>query len=73
MRKIILLSITILFTAPFFTSCKKTTEKVTVIREVEVEKPSEKRDGILQRTGERVDKKVNEKIEKEIESIGNDN
>lgn len=73
MRKILLLSTAVMFTATFLTSCRNTTEKETVVREVEVEKPAEEREGILQRTGKRVDKKVNEEIEQEIESIGDDN
>lgn len=73
MRKLILLGTAIMFTTTFLTSCRNTTEKETVVREVEVEKPAEEREGILQRTGERVDKKVNEEIDQEIENIGDDN
>lgn len=63
----------LLFTATALTSCRNTTEKETVVREVERERPAEERKGILERTGERADKEVNEKIDKEIENIGDDN
>lgn len=50
-----------------------------VIREVEVEKPveiketPEKREGILERAGQRVDDNVNKKIDDQIDKIGDGN
>lgn len=42
----------------------------TVIREVRVEKETTpKREGILERAGEKVDKKINEKIDEKIDKI----
>lgn len=59
------------------TSCRDTTEKETIVREVEVEKkvdtPEEEKEGILERTAKEVDKEVNEEIDKEIDKIGDDN
>lgn len=51
-----------------FTSCRESSKEIT-IREVEVEKEAEEAEGIFERTA----KKADEKINKEIEKIGNDN
>tara|TARA_R110002020_G_scaffold98208_2_gene233909 strand:+ start:871 stop:1074 length:204 start_codon:yes stop_codon:yes gene_type:complete len=51
-----------------FTSCRETTtEKETVVREVEVDETDD--GGILERAGKEVDDEVNEEIDK----IGDDN
>lgn len=63
---LILLSIVVIL---IFSSCREQKTE-TVIREVRVEKePAPKRDGILERTGEKIDKKVNEKIDEKINEI----
>ena len=56
-----------------FTSCRdQKTEKETVVKEVEVEKEAETKEnkGILERTGEKIDKEVNEEVDKKIDEIG---
>ena len=75
MKRIILLSTLFLFTATSLISCRETTEKETVIKEVQVEKaaPAEEKKGVLERTAEKVDAEVNKEIDQEIEKIGNDN
>jgi membrane-bound ClpP family serine protease len=75
MKRIILLSALFLFTATSLISCRETTEKETVIKEVQVEKaePAEERKGVLERAGERVDAEANKKIDKEIDKIGDGN
>jgi len=75
MKRIILLSALFLFTATSLTSCRDTTEKETVIKEVQVEKaaPAEEQKGVLERTAEKVDTEVNKEIDQEIEKIGDDN
>ncbi len=59
------------------TSCRDTTEKETVIREVQVEKTvdteTKDKEGILERTAKEVDKKVNKEIDTVIQNIGDDN
>ncbi|SDK89238.1 hypothetical protein SAMN04488034_101814 [Salinimicrobium catena] len=60
----------------FFTSCRETVREERVVREVEeveVEKETEDREGILERTAKEVDKEVNEEVNEEIEKIGDDN
>jgi hypothetical protein len=75
MKRIILLSALFLFTATSLISCRETTKKETVIKEVQVEKaePAEERKGVLERTAEKVDTEVNKEIDKEIDKIGDDN
>lgn len=78
MKRIILLSALFLFTATSLISCRETTEKETVVREVEVERvekaePAEERKGILERAGEKVDDEANKKIDEEIDKIGDGN
>ena len=52
-------------------SCRETPEKETVIvKEVQVER-TEDREGILERTAKKVDTKVNDKIDQEIDNIDN--
>lgn len=77
----------ILITALMFTStltlfsCRETTEKETVIREVEVERSEpvkveiqeKEREGILERSAKKVDDKINREIDEEIDRIGDDN
>lgn len=71
MKRVILITALFLFSASTLVSCRTETEKETIIREVEVKEPIEEKKGILERTGERIDKKVNEEIEEEIDNIGN--
>ena len=77
-----LLLITICFVGMnTLSSCRDTTEKETVIREVdtddepdvdiEVEETDDS--GLLERTGEKIDQEVNEEIDKKIDEIGDDN
>ena len=75
MKRIILLSALFLFTATSFISCRETTEKETVIKEVQVEKaaPVEEEKGALERAAEKADSEVNKKIDKEIDKIGDGN
>ena len=75
MKRIILLSALFLSTATSLISCRETTEKETVIREVKVEKaaPAEERKGVLERAAEKVDDEANKKIDKEIDKIGDGN
>jgi hypothetical protein len=72
MKRVILLTALFLFTATSLISCRNTTEKETVIREVKVEKaaPVEERKGVLERAAEKTDAEVNKKIDKEIDKIG---
>lgn len=74
MKRVLITGVILLFTAVSFSSCRETTEKETVVREVEVEKeetaePEEERKGILERAGEKVDGKVNEEIDEELDKI----
>ena len=75
MKKVFLMLALVLTSAISLVSCRETTEKETVIREVEVEKtePAEEKKGVLERTAEKVDEKVNKEIDKEIDKIGDDN
>jgi len=75
MKRVILLSALFLFTATSLISCRETTKKETVIKEVQVEKtaPAEEKKGVLERTAKKVDAEVNKKIDKEIDKIGDDN
>lgn len=64
----------------FFTSCRETAPEKEVIREREVIREKEvkvevekKNEGIIQRTGKKIDAKVNKEIDKKIEKIGDDN
>lgn len=62
----------------FFTSCRETVTEREVVRErdVEVEREvevKEDREGIIERTGKKIDSEVNKEIDKEIDKIGDDN
>lgn len=75
MKKVFLMVALVLTAAISLVSCRETTEKETVIKEVRVEKsePAEEKKGILERTAEKVDTEVNKEIDEEIDKIGDDN
>lgn len=75
MNKVFLMLALVLTSAISLVSCRETTEKETVIKEVRVEKsePAEEKKGILERTAEKVDTEVNKEIDEEIDKIGDDN
>ena len=75
MKKVFLMVGLVLTAAISLVSCRETTEKETVIKEVRVEKsePAEEKKGILERTAEKVDTEVNKEIDEEIDKIGDDN
>lgn len=76
MKRVILITALVFASATTFISCRETTERETVVREVEVEKPEpveEENEGILERSAKKVDKEVNKEIDEEIERIGDDN
>lgn len=63
--------------AIFLTSCRDNPDKEVVVKEVQVEKTPDtvvkQREGVLERTAKEVDKKVNDKIDEQIDNIGDDN
>ncbi len=75
MKRVLITGVILLFTTMSLTSCRDTTEKETVVKEVEVEKKEtatpkeEEKKGILERAGEKVDGKVNKEIDEEIDKI----
>lgn len=77
-RLSILASGLLLFSSVLF-SCRDTSDKETIVREVEVEKEvktpeeAEEKEGILERTAKEVDKEINKEIDEEIDKIGDDN
>lgn len=77
MKRLKNLSFVLLLLAVLTVSCRdEVKEKEVVVKEVEVEKKvdtPEEREGILERTAKKVDKEVNEEIDKKIENIGDDN
>ncbi|SDS12903.1 hypothetical protein [Gramella sp. MAR_2010_147] len=79
MKRLSILASGLLLFSSVLISCRDTTEKETIVREVEVEKKvqtpeeAEEREGILERTAKKVDKEVNKEIDEEIEKIGDDN
>ncbi|MGA8855405.1 MAG: hypothetical protein WB492_14640 [Christiangramia sp.] len=79
MKRLSILTSALFTVAVVFTSCRDTTEKETIVKEVEVEKKvktpeeTEDKEGILERTAKEVDKEVNKEIDKEIDKIGDDN
>jgi hypothetical protein len=77
MKRAILITTLALLSAGSILSCRESTERETVVREVEVERTepveTEERKGILERTGERVDSEVNKEIDEKIDRIGDDN
>lgn len=72
MRKIIISTLLAVFVIALI-SCREKETK-TVIKEVRVEKTEtdEASEGILERTAKEVDKEINEKIDNEIDKIGDD-
>ena len=68
MRKVIFALTIVTFSTFSMVSCRETKEKTIII-----EKKVEEDKGILERAGEKVDKKANEEIDKTIEKIGDDN
>lgn len=74
MKKVILITALVFTSAITLISCRETTERET-IREVEVERtePTEEREGILERSAKKVDDKINKEIDEEIDKIGDDN
>lgn len=58
-------------------SCRETTEKETVIREVEVERTQpvevevevKEREGVFERSAKKVDEKINREIDEKIDEI----
>ncbi len=79
MKRLSIFASGLLLISSVLTSCRDTSEKETIVREVEVEKEveapeeTEEKEGILERTAKKVDKKVNEEINEEIDKIGDDN
>ena len=55
-----------------FTSCRETTKETTV-REVEVEKEPEEKEGMLERAAKKTEEGINKEVDEEIEKIGGDN
>ncbi|MFT4832948.1 MAG: putative lipoprotein NlpE involved in copper resistance [Psychroserpens sp.] len=72
MKKVIFALVILTLSAFSLVSCRETKEK-TIIIEKEVEKKAKENKGILEKAGEKVDKEVNEEIDKKIEEIGDDN
>lgn len=70
-----ILFITLAFGSMLFTSCRETVTEREVVREREVEVQREEvdNDGIIERTGRKIDTEVNKEIDEEIEKIGDDN
>ncbi len=78
MKRLSILASGLLMISGVLTSCRDTSEKEVIVREVEVEKKAEapeeeEKEGILERTAKEVDKEVNKEIDEEIEKIGDDN
>lgn len=81
MKRVILIAALIATSATTLISCRQTTEKETVIREVEVERSEpvkveieeKDREGVFERSAKKVDDKINEEIDEEIDRIGDDN
>lgn len=80
MKRVFVLGSLFLVSTLSLVSCRETSEeneKEVIVREVEVEKQTptetEREKGILERTGEKVDKEVNKEIDEEIDKIGDDN
>lgn len=78
MKRIILSTAIMLASASTLISCRETTEKETVIREVEVERTQpvevkveevEEREGVFERSAKKVDDKINEEIDEKIDEI----
>ncbi|HEY9184755.1 MAG TPA: hypothetical protein VIM94_05500 [Salegentibacter sp.] len=79
MKRVFVMGSLFLVSTLSLVSCRETEEKEkeVIVKEVEVEKQTpdetEEQKGILERTGEKVDKEVNKEIDEEIEKIGDDN
>ncbi len=75
MKRIILGTAIMLATASTLISCRETAEKETVIREVEVERTQpvevkvEEREGVFERSAKKVDDKINKEIDRKIDDI----
>ncbi len=73
MKRVILITALMFASAITFISCRETTERETVIREVEVERTEpvkvEEREGVFERSAKKVDEKINKEIDKEIDKI----
>jgi len=68
MKKVLLPTVLAL---ALFGACREPESK-TVVKEVEVERPQEEK-GALERTAEKVDSEVDEKVNEQIDRIGDDN
>jgi len=64
MRKVFLVLAFTIVSMPTLISCREPKEKTVII---EKEAPAEK--GVLEKAGEKADKKVNEEIDKTLENI----
>ncbi len=76
MKKTIYSAAILFLSAVALISCRETEKETeTIVREVEVqtETTTEEAGGILERAGEKVDGEVNEKIDDQIDRIGDDN
>lgn len=79
MKRLSILASGLLMISVTLTSCRDTTEKEVIVKEVEVERKVEtpekveEKEGILERTAKKVDNEVNKEIDQEIEKIGDDN
>ncbi len=77
MKRVILITALMFASATTLISCRESTERETVIREVEVERTQpvevEEREGVFERSAKKVDDKINKEIDKEIDKIGDDN
>ncbi len=68
MKNLLLVLTFVFLVAPAFHSCRETKEKTVVI-----EKETKEEKGVLEKAGEKVDKEVNDEIDKTIDEIGDDN
>jgi len=81
MKRVILIAALMFTSATALISCRDTTERETVIREVEVERTEpvkveveeKEREGVFERSAKKVDEKINKEIDEEIDRIGDDN
>lgn len=68
MKNLLLVLTLVFLVAPALHSCRETKEKTVVI-----EKETKEEKGVLEKAGEKVDKEVNDEIDKTIDEIGDDN
>lgn len=82
MKKPVLIAAICVLSCLSLTSCRETVKEETVVREVEAEKETpteievkveEDDNGILERTGEEIDREVDKELNEEIDKIGEDN